>query len=272
MDQLISFIKRQSGDVTVPNVCFATCNNALTVAQQIGKLPALCGPDSAFLNYYGSCKTCIEANGSGTVQGNGSESSQATSFSAFAQFLSYCDLEPLATSTTSFTLTDGAVSTIFFLVQETSSASNASSASSSTERTWTATTSSSTASPTISPTLSSATSATVPSSSTKSKAWIAGPVIGCTALLALILGLLLYLRKRGRKTTIAHNESGSPYEKAELHADEVKKPVYETETHEIHEVEGSSPQPAEKPANETLMELAAVEAKREGDHRDNETK
>lgn len=90
------------------------------------------------------------------------------------------------------------------------------------------------------------------------------------ALMALILGIIFYIRKRARKTTIAHNEQGSPYEKAELHADEVLKPAYETETNEVHEVEGSSPSPAEKPANETLMELAAVEAKKEGSHRDNE--
>jgi hypothetical protein len=89
-------------------------------------------------------------------------------------------------------------------------------------------------------------------------------------VLALILIFILYIRKRGQKTTITHNESGLQYEKAELHGDDVIKPTYEVETHEIHEVEGSYPHPAEKPANEGTVELPTVEARREGRPRDNE--
>ncbi|ELR05321.1 hypothetical protein GMDG_07304 [Pseudogymnoascus destructans 20631-21] len=49
-------------------------------------------------------------------------------------------------------------------------------------------------SPTTSPTIPP----TTPNSST-SKAWISGPVIGSIAVLALIIGFLFYIRKRGRK-------------------------------------------------------------------------
>ncbi|KFY36243.1 hypothetical protein V494_05188 [Pseudogymnoascus sp. VKM F-4513 (FW-928)] len=231
----------------------------------MGKSPALCSPDSAFITTYHACTECIGANRS--------DSSQYTPLPEFAQYISYCDLA-LATSTGIFTLTDGKVATIFYVVPATASASPTGSSSSSTKPTSTGPTATTAPAPVSS---STTPPTTPPHSSTTSKAWIAGPVLGAIAVVALILGLLFYMRRRGRKTNITRDEFGSPYEKAELHADDVKKPVYEAATHDIHEIEGSSHYLAqklvEKPANETpAIELETVEAKEKRNPEDNEPK
>ncbi|GAP92924.1 putative glycoprotein X [Rosellinia necatrix] len=45
---------------TIPAVCYDTCNNANIEAQSIGKSAALCDPGSVFLQYYQACISCIE--------------------------------------------------------------------------------------------------------------------------------------------------------------------------------------------------------------------
>ncbi|KFZ08660.1 hypothetical protein V501_05864 [Pseudogymnoascus sp. VKM F-4519 (FW-2642)] len=223
----------------------------VTAPANMVRSPALCAPNSAFITSYNACTKCIAENGF--------KSDEISPLPQFGEVLSYCDLA-LATSTVTLTMTDGKITTIVYIVPETASVSTTGSASSPPERasTATATTSSSTTSSMTSPTVSP----TTPHSSTTSKAWIAGPVVGSIAVLALILVFLLYIRNRGQKTTITHNESGLSYEKAELHGDDVIKPIYEAETHEIHEVEGSFPHPAEKPANESTVELPTIEARK----------
>jgi hypothetical protein len=84
-----------------------------------------------------------------------------------------------------------------------------------------------------------------------------GPVIGSVVALVLLLGAVFWLRQRKRnKATAPTSEPfDESYGKAQLHSDDIPKPVYPTpELHpdSIHEMEGSHPEfrEAEKPANE----------------------
>ena len=92
----------------------------------------------------------------------------------------------------------------------------------------------------------------------ESHTWIAGPIVGSVAGLALILGGLFYFWLRQRKAKGMGIEPDGPdptFGKPQLHSDCISKP--ETKTHAelhpecIHEIHGSPClHQAEKPANE----------------------
>ncbi|KAG8162052.1 hypothetical protein KVR01_007817 [Diaporthe batatas] len=66
---------------TIPAVCFDACNNANLEAQARGKVPSLCDPGSAFLQYLEDCNKCIDQNGG---------ESAAYVSESFAQYLNFC--------------------------------------------------------------------------------------------------------------------------------------------------------------------------------------
>ncbi|KAI0196418.1 hypothetical protein F4808DRAFT_463917 [Astrocystis sublimbata] len=50
----------QRRGLTVPSICYDTCNNAAIEGQRVGKNPEICDPDSGFYTYYRSCRACID--------------------------------------------------------------------------------------------------------------------------------------------------------------------------------------------------------------------
>ncbi|KAI1347730.1 hypothetical protein F5Y01DRAFT_307352 [Xylaria sp. FL0043] len=54
----------QLRDTTLPAICYDACNNANLEAQAVGKTPDLCSPDSVFMVYYQGCSDCIKDNAS----------------------------------------------------------------------------------------------------------------------------------------------------------------------------------------------------------------
>ncbi|KAJ2986608.1 hypothetical protein NUW58_g4945 [Xylaria curta] len=80
---------------TAPAECYDTCNNANIEAQSVGKNPALCSPDSAFMSYYKACRTCVEANVS---EGQTTDHLEPQ----FAQWVDYCEASsPIPAGSTS---------------------------------------------------------------------------------------------------------------------------------------------------------------------------
>lgn len=72
--------------LTVPSVCFAICNNALSVGVEMGKTPALCATGSSFLSYVSACRQCTINNGDVTQK-----SLKPYVEPQFAQWIEFCD-------------------------------------------------------------------------------------------------------------------------------------------------------------------------------------
>lgn len=97
------------------------------------------------------------------------------------------------------------------------------------------------------------------SSSSSSKTWIAGPIIGVVAIIALVAGCLWWRRRKKRRRNTIHEISGEPASSEELVMYEKRgaydnPPVtletprqempgsngfYEIEAHSVHELPGS---------------------------------
>ncbi|KAI3324162.1 hypothetical protein HD806DRAFT_494281 [Xylariaceae sp. AK1471] len=54
---------------TLPADCYNICNNAALEAQIVGEISALCSPGSVYLAYYESCKSCVEGHTAGPSSG-----------------------------------------------------------------------------------------------------------------------------------------------------------------------------------------------------------
>ncbi|KAI0809434.1 hypothetical protein GGR55DRAFT_649934 [Xylaria sp. FL0064] len=274
--------------MTVPEICYNTCNNAVLEAQAVGKVPELCSPDSVFMSYYTGCVACVEANAS---------DAQLTTKDyldpAFAEWIDYCGntspspastlvgeytgvitilytttidgtetVWPLVKTVTTFaprpdtaivtikTSQDGQPTTwIFtktfthlasdFLVSESKSTSNPSATTSSTGSdmlTSTPHSSEVTVSPPVS-TMGSESDQIVQSS----RAWIAGPVIGGVAGIAILVLVTWWLLFRSKENE-SHEVHGESAIKSEL---EAKHQPQELDSHEPNrspvELEGHNP-------------------------------
>jgi hypothetical protein len=100
-----------------------------------------------------------------------------------------------------------------------------------------------------------------------SKAWIAGPVIGAFAFIAILISILIYLRRRqARQSQPAERHvdtTQATHEKAQLHSDCVPRP-------DPYELEGSHPlPPAELTPEDIPQELPGREVGTQQDHKDN---
>lgn len=92
-------------------------------------------------------------------------------------------------------------------------------------------------------------------------------MVGSVLAIGLIVGFAVWLRRRSRRkvTPGAVEPVDESYGKAQLHSDDISKPVLpisELHPNSIHEMEGSGPgsRQAEKPANEAAAgELPGVE-------------
>ncbi|KAF2963050.1 hypothetical protein GQX73_g10520 [Xylaria multiplex] len=71
--------------LTLPAICYDTCNNVNIEAQSVGKTRDLCAQGSPFLSYLQACEDCIAANLE-NVQDTRREYLEP----AFAQYLGYC--------------------------------------------------------------------------------------------------------------------------------------------------------------------------------------
>ncbi|KAI1274421.1 hypothetical protein F5Y07DRAFT_373075 [Xylaria sp. FL0933] len=260
----------QPRDITVPAVCYDTCNNANLEAQAIGKTPELCSPDSLFMSYYTACVACLEANAS---------DAQAITKDYldpdFAQWLDYCGstspslattlvgeytgvitilytttidgtktVWPLVKTVTTFaprpdtaivtikTSQDGQPTTwIFtktfthlasdFLVSESKTTSNPSTGSDMSISTHHS------SEVTVSPPVNTMGSES-DQSARSSRAWIAGPVVGGVAGIAILVLLTWWLLVRSKKNA-SHEVHGESAIKSEL---EAKHQPQELESHE----------------------------------------
>lgn len=81
--------------------------------------------------------------------------------------------------------------------------------------------------------------------------WIAGPVVGSVAAVALLLSLLYFFRLRRRKPS----EEEAPHEKAQLDGEGLKPK--ELHDNEIRELQGDHMEPSEMDAGYTGAELGA---------------
>jgi hypothetical protein len=108
----VALVERQSSSV-LPAVCQAVCSvyiiqfcfissisganlntdNAYIAAQEVGKNPVLCAPNSSFSQDYEACANCIRANG----DTNSTLLSNVTS--EFQPFISFCEAAPAQTET-----------------------------------------------------------------------------------------------------------------------------------------------------------------------------
>ncbi|EXV03147.1 hypothetical protein X797_004270 [Metarhizium robertsii] len=216
--------RQSQDDISVPSVCYDPCNSAYLIAQDTGKSSKLCEPNSPFRTAYGKCLSCIKQN----TNGGGSKR-----IPLLAKFLAFCHIE-YSVTTGIFVLTDGSESTIVYMVP-----------------TGNSTSSTATSSFTPSPTASSGAVETAVGASSGIKAWIAGAVIGPIVVLALIIGSIIYLRRRSANSKT--KSQGQTYEKAQLHADSLPGPVQKAadpDSGVVHEMSGTPCRTAEKPANE----------------------
>lgn len=192
------------------------------------------------------CNDCITAN---------TESIEETEREyidpSLEQYLDYCGIRYMTTTITGFRQ-DGSPTTAVFLLETMEAISTIESTISST------TSSQATRGETSSfPSETGSRSSSPDDTDSGSKSWIAGPVIGSFFAVGLLLGLIIWLRRRKkqRSASTVREPVDESYGKAQLHSDDLPKPVYplpELHPESIHEMEGSHPEfhQAEKPANE----------------------
>ncbi|KAJ8122150.1 hypothetical protein O1611_g9915 [Lasiodiplodia mahajangana] len=214
----------QSREPTVPALCYDTCNNANIEAQAVGKTPELCAADSGFWSYYNDCVDCVKA-----YSNNDTAATQDSLDPTFGQFIDYCDsMVPETTVITIETTEDGHKTVWSFT------------------KTYTPLSRESIAAVTSATPIVSETSAPnpvdtpTPESTQRSRAWIAGPVIGGVVGVVVILvavWLLLRVKRKRRRGYEVHGDSAF---KSEL---EVKAQPQELDG------QGPSQRPAELPSN-----------------------
>ncbi|KAH6650814.1 hypothetical protein F5144DRAFT_557393 [Chaetomium tenue] len=219
----------------IPAVCLDVCNNAYLVFQQIGINPSLCDPAGPFREYSEQCASCLEANWVGP---NGNP--------PWSEGIAYCDTNPVsATSTVHYTiptswltksttlsvatfsgLVEGGVTTdkVYTVVVDVLA----------TRSDWTG--------------FGQSTGLTTGAGSTEtgdngggSQAWIAGPVIGGVAGLAILVGIYLFFaRRRKRSQNPEETWTGKPELDAESVPGPPKTPLeVDAEPRPPQELEGS---------------------------------
>ncbi|KAK1540290.1 uncharacterized protein CCOS01_01604 [Colletotrichum costaricense] len=201
--------------------------NAYIEAQGVGKDPSLCNIASPFAKDLIDCQVCIGVN-----------SKNSTSFEdlgpEFQQYLDLCNQVQTVTYATTITYLNGDVELVTLTKTTTGPINYAPT---------TSTPSASTSSQSVMPTESASTESTP----APNRAWVAGLVIGCVAVTALVTGFWFLRRRRRRANQAAienTSEAHDEYTKAQLHSDSLPpKPAIE--------LEGSYPDPIpEMSANE----------------------
>ncbi|KAH7312710.1 hypothetical protein B0I35DRAFT_437568 [Stachybotrys elegans] len=239
--------------------CYNSCNAASMAGNSIGTTEELCEDGSTFLDIYAVCANCIQ---------DFDVSPLLNVLPGLSEYLEHCEI-PMSYTTMTVSQTTGSPATMVFVLDApteppSSLAFPTSDSPSSTNS--------------IAPTLASSGSAgpatttsdpanqggdTGQNSNAGSQAWIAGPVIGSLAGLAMILGILFWVWRRRQRR---QEDDESP-------AEERKQPEKPTigqmdypaspatpaselpaTNMDVHEMEGSTPyrfsQYIEKPANE----------------------
>ncbi|KAE8446191.1 hypothetical protein EG329_012416 [Mollisiaceae sp. DMI_Dod_QoI] len=216
--------------VEVPAVCYAACNGAYLEAQRVGESPALCAPNSSFIEDYSNCTNCLATH---------SESANITSFTIeFRPFVDYCTNLTVAN-------TNSNASQQLLLSSELAAASTLSSL----IAVYNSLTSSS---PSPSDTSTNLSQTSKPKQE-ENHGWIAGAVLGPIILVLIFAIALCWIRRgKGRKQTPPIPRGDDPnlaQEKPQLHGNSLVIPKYELESERSPDI------PLELPARE----LAAVE-------------
>ncbi|KAK8072489.1 hypothetical protein PG996_005837 [Apiospora saccharicola] len=239
-------------------------DDAYLEAQRIGKGPALCAPDSHFLEAYNNCVSCSQEN-------DPSLKAADTTFlgPSFRQFVEYCGIKDVlvtlilrptvANREVPLTLTTRVnIPESFTAITSTQSPGSSGVPSASTNSTFTTHTSvaigsSTSISPSPSPSPATAPTA-IPEEQEggHSQAWIAGTVIGSLAGMAFIIATLIFLLQQRRKATRARAWANEAMDKPQLHSDCLPRPL-------PNELENSESRPPVE-----LPEPLAVDSAAEG--------
>ncbi|EHK24683.1 uncharacterized protein TRIVIDRAFT_61460 [Trichoderma virens Gv29-8] len=231
------FVRQEDGGPALSPACISLCNQALQIMQKEGKTPTLC-KDSDFRGAVNECNKCL------TSHPPTQNTTELVVTDPFFRLISYCDFV-VHTITGSFTLTNGQVATVVYVVPEKLSVTT----STTTSSVHTSNGSSRFATSTSSNSQSVTSSPSIPASplpdGQRSDAWIAGPVVGSIVGFAIICGALFYFwRRPGQKQQANHDAT---YDKAQLHSDSAPKP--ELDSQAIHELD-AFPMRTEMPVNE----------------------
>ncbi|KAH6853707.1 hypothetical protein B0I37DRAFT_13735 [Chaetomium sp. MPI-CAGE-AT-0009] len=260
-------------ETIVPSICFNACNNAFRVYQEIGLAPELCAPETPFRAYFEDCAACLGANGGDLDSG-------------LNDGIAYCNANP--TSSVRYTIptswltesTTLAVITISGIIEGGITSDQVYTIVTNvlvTRSDWTGFGQSITTTPPTSLTtgangIETGDSAEPGSSSGSegSQAWIAGPVIGGVAGLAILVGIYLFFaRRRKRPQNPEETWSGKPELPAESAAGPPKTlQEIDAESRPRQELEGGYYIPGDQQTHWGAAELAANEvAAREMDVR-----
>ncbi|KAH8591048.1 hypothetical protein B0O99DRAFT_598577 [Bisporella sp. PMI_857] len=243
--RILSLLWRRDNTI-VPAICFTPCNDAFIEAQKIGLNPSLCTLDSVFTLGIQECNQCVVANGGST-----NDTSLASYVSPqFASFINYCtSLLSSYESTTTKDSSQIALQSLYIEQGGVISSFEARLSSLEAAKNHTTTIYQTQTSFQVSATLvvSDPSATHVGASRSKSRVWIAGPVIGGLVVILAIVGIALWIRRRkirqaavDRKAT----EQNSPAEKAQLHGDSLDpvkhKAQLHGESHVVHELEANT--------------------------------
>ncbi|KAJ5327205.1 uncharacterized protein N7506_010307 [Penicillium brevicompactum] len=102
LQDFIASRKAKRVDITdaIPPTCWDDCNDAALEPQMIGKTPALCKSDSAFMENLDNCEACVTNNADSDT---GSDDYSSQLLPTFTQWLNYCSDMTTSTSTTAST-------------------------------------------------------------------------------------------------------------------------------------------------------------------------
>ncbi|KAL2870123.1 uncharacterized protein BJX67DRAFT_378661 [Aspergillus lucknowensis] len=224
--------RRQTGSGEVPAVCFDDCNNAVLEAQNVGRVPELCAPDSTFTILREECASCITSQISNDNSSDG-QSETDTLPPDFDQYIDYCesesdnpdspDIVSLLESWSSLAATQSAIQETLsslgynFLTTSTDVSTGTTSTTLPTTSTTLLPTASATGNPTESPNANS-------QSSTSPDIGVIVPAVVVPVVfvsLIAVFAAIFFLRRRRRQTALERERGRkSDYEgKAQLHAD-----------------------------------------------------
>ncbi|KAI1439572.1 hypothetical protein F5Y02DRAFT_405414 [Annulohypoxylon stygium] len=225
-------------DNSLPASCYDACNNAYLIAQQTGKVPALCAANSTFRSYTVSCENCVGKNVTNDYP------------SVLKQFIDFCEATnpvPIFNSTVpinitsysivptvaSYTTTIGGVATTWSFTTNVTQYPQVPNTAiiqipqtvNGQLTTWTFTTTYSSL-PSEGALVSNDSSTSFPThisdpEPSSNHAWIAGPIVGSVVGVSVIFvgGFLLWRHKRNvRKSTTELEAHGIPEPKSELEA------------------------------------------------------
>ncbi|KAK3300324.1 uncharacterized protein B0H64DRAFT_369590 [Chaetomium fimeti] len=253
-------------DTIVPAVCYDVCNNAYRVSAEIGLVPELCAPESPFRQYRDECVACLEGYGPGGIPGD----------FPLGEAIAYCNTNP--TPSVDYTIptswltnsTTLAVITVSGIIENDITGDKVYTIVTDvlvTRSDWTGFDRSTTTTPPTSLTTGVdgiETGDSEPgdsSSSGGSRAWIAGPVIGGVAGLAILVGIYFFFaRRRKRPHNVEETWSGKPELPAESAAGPPKTLLeVEAESRPPQELDGAQYTSGYQQTHGAPAELAANE-------------